>query len=85
MGFKRTQGSSTLQSLSSRYEVDLRMHEVEEGLTHCEQRIKSCLPSQSRVLDIGYAVGRASIAFQTCRVFSIRNALLCGFAEMKGL
>ncbi|MBI1929196.1 class I SAM-dependent methyltransferase [Candidatus Poribacteria bacterium] len=44
------------------YEVNLRIQEQEDGLSEPEHRIIRFLPQQSRILDIGCATGRASIA-----------------------
>ncbi|MCH8293770.1 class I SAM-dependent methyltransferase [Candidatus Poribacteria bacterium] len=44
------------------YEVNLRIQEQEDGLSEPERRIIRFLPQQSRILDIGCATGRASIA-----------------------
>lgn len=43
-------------------EVDLRTQEIEKGLEAPERRLLRSLPPQSRILDIGCAAGRASIA-----------------------
>jgi 2-polyprenyl-3-methyl-5-hydroxy-6-metoxy-1,4-benzoquinol methylase len=44
------------------HEIELRTQELEKGLTEPESRMLWHLPPQSRVLDIGCAAGRASIA-----------------------
>ena len=44
------------------YEVNLRIQEQEDRLSEPERRMIRFLPQQSRILDIGCATGRASIA-----------------------